>query len=377
MPDKCEGLSFVNCTRSALLAGVVTLLPPLGVVLEILEDIEPDLELLECCRELRKKGYRFALDDFSPHESKLPFLEIADFIKVDFLASAPPTRATIYELAAKAGATVLAEKVETRADFQIAKSEGCLLFQGYFFSKPVVVETSAIPQNHTTYFKLLSILTQTPTNLSEVEALVMQEASLSYRLLRLVNSTLYVPRSPITSIRDALMIVGEDEFKKMVTVALAGDFNSRSAAALIQMALERARFCEMIAPLINEAAPRLYLLGLISLLDTILSMPMSRVLAVLPIDDEMKAALMGIKIPLARALMLIRSYESGDWQQCAEIRDALGITEYVASMIYFESMQWANKVLNPAVIEPTPQQSFFVREIQTGVVDASCTDHGT
>jgi EAL and modified HD-GYP domain-containing signal transduction protein len=111
------------------------------------------------------------------------------------------------------------------------------------------------------------------------------------------------------------------------------------------MALERARFCEMIAPLINEAAPRLYLLGLISLLDTILSMPMSRVLAVLPIDNEMKAALMGIKIPLARALMLIRSYESGDWQQCAEIRDALGITEYVASMIYFESMQWANKVL--------------------------------
>jgi EAL and modified HD-GYP domain-containing signal transduction protein len=108
------------------------------------------------------------------------------------------------------------------------------------------------------------------------------------------------------------------------------------------MALERAKFCELLAPLIKESAPRLYLLGVISLLDVILSIPMSQVVAMLPIDEEMRAALLGLKSPLAIPLKLIHSHETGDWQQYNDIRAVLGITDDAASTIYLESVRWAH-----------------------------------
>ena len=177
IPNSGSEVSFINCTRNDLISGIVTLLPPLSTVLEILENVDPDPELMEACRALRKKGFRFALDDFSPEQSKLPFLEIADFIKIDFLASDAAKRRDIYAMVAGTRITLLAEKVETEADVQRAKSEGCKLFQGYFFSKPVILTTRVVPQNHLTYLRLLAALTRAPSDLSQIEALVMSEPS--------------------------------------------------------------------------------------------------------------------------------------------------------------------------------------------------------
>ncbi|WP_161570988.1 EAL and HDOD domain-containing protein [Granulicella sibirica] len=348
MPDSGDQATFINCTRHSLVSGIVTLLPPASTVLEILENVDPDPELMEVCRGLRSKGYRFALDDFSPEYEKLAFLEVADFVKVDFRASDARTREEIYRLAAPAKARLIAEKVETEADVHAAKAEGCTLYQGYFFCKPIVVSTQVIPQNQVIYLRMLAALTRTPANIFEVEKLVMSDASICYRLLRLVNSAIYGLSAPITSIRSALLMVGDDEFRKMVTVALAGLAGTAHSKAVVQMALERAKFCELLAPLMNESASKLYLLGMLSLIDVILGMPMSQIVDSLPVDREMKAALLGTPSTLARALDLVRCHESGDWREHRDIQKALGLTERTASMIYVESVRWADKATRAA-----------------------------
>lgn len=344
MPEGNNEVSFVNCTRQSLLSGIVTLLPPSNTVLEILENVGHDAELLSCCVELKKAGYRFALDDFSPDAATQPFIAIADYIKVDFMAADAAVRRTIYATAAGYKIKFVAEKVETEADLRTALAEGCELFQGYFFCKPQMVATRVIPHNQLVYLRLLGALTRTPANLSEIETLVMSEASVCYRLLRLVNSALYALPSPITSIRGALMMVGDDEFRKVVTVALANVAATSPSQAVIQLALERAKFCELLAPLMNEPAPMLYLLGMLSLIDVILGMPMKQIMDLLPLDPRMKAACLGEQSSLTIALELVRCHESGDWTTCHDLQETLGLAEPTGSKIYVQAVQWANTV---------------------------------
>lgn len=341
-------ISFVNCTREALVSGIVTLLPSASTVLEILETVEPDPELLDVCVELKKNGYRFALDDFMPDGLHHPFLPIADFIKIDFLASDVNARGKTYALAASYRVRFIAEKVETAAEVKAARDEGCDLFQGYFFSKPTVLQTKVVPQNYLTHLQLLAALAEPPADLSEIERLVMSDASVCYRLLRLVNSALYGLPTHIASIRGALIMVGEKEFRKMVTIALVSAAKAGQSEYATKMALQRARFCELLAPSINESPSKLYLLGMLSLLDVILDIPMAQLLETMPVDSEMKAALLGEHNGLSLSLELVRCHETADWACFEDIRKALRLDEPKTSMIYVDAVHWAEKILKAA-----------------------------
>ena len=343
LPEAKHGLSFVNCTQQSLLSGIVRLLPPSSTVLEILETVEPSRELMECIHTLRHHGYRIALDDFSPDASKLPFLECADYIKIDFLASDAPDRRRIYQMASPHKVRYIAEKVETEADVKKAKSEGCDLFQGYFFSKPVVVESRAIPQNHVIYLQLLGALSRAPADVREVERLVMMDTSICYRLLRLVNSALYWLPCAITSIRGALMMVGDDEMRKLVTVALTSTM-AADRPALVSLALERAKFCELLAPMIKEEPSRLYLLGMLSLMDSFLGLPMAHILRSLPLDQGMKGALLGQGGSLHQVLKVVGEVEQNSERAMNNSR-SIGLTESAASAIRLESSCWADAVM--------------------------------
>lgn len=338
-----KGLFFINCTRDALLSHLVTILPSSGTVLEILEHIEHDRELLDCCVALKKLGYRFALDDVSPDESKRKFMEIADFIKIDFLASDVQTRREIYEMARGNEVRFIAEKVESEADVKVARSEGCDLFQGYFFCKPLMVAAPVIPQNCLIYLNLLAALMHSPANLSEIENLVMSDLSICYRLLRLANSALYGLPSSITSIRTALLMVGENEFLKIVTVAMANIAITPHSRAIIRVALERAKYCELLAPLLDEPPSTLYLLGMLSLMDVILGMPMTQVMNLLPLDHRLKGALLGKNNSLRLPLDLMRARELREWSECELLQKKLGITAPNDSRLCMESIIWADR----------------------------------
>jgi c-di-GMP-related signal transduction protein len=335
---------FFNCTRQSLVSGVVTLLPPNETVLEILENVDPDDELMECCRSLKALGYSFALDDFTPHPSKFPFLEIADYVKIDFLASDKEERKVIRSLAEGSKIKFIAEKVETEPDVEEAWKEGCSFFQGYFFCKPVMIAPRVIPQNQMVYMRLLAELSRQPANITEIERLAKSEPSICYRLLRLVNSAIYCLPTPISSIRSAVMIIGDDEFRKLVVVALANIAGSSRSKAVTRVALTRARFCEFLAPILNESPSTLYLLGMLSLMDVILTLPMRQVIELLPLHATMKAALLGERSPLKVALDLVRARESGGWLETTSIQESLNLRGDVASRLYSDATKWADAI---------------------------------
>jgi c-di-GMP-related signal transduction protein len=347
MPEPDQTLAFVNCTRAALLEGVVTILPPAFTVLEILENIEPDSALLSACRALKKQGYRFALNGFSPLRARTPFLELADYVKIDYRACDARTRREVDAMLMGNWALRVAEKIESEAEMRQAQSEGCMLYQGYFFSRPVLLSSPRLPQNRLLYLRLLAALQQAPADLDEVDLLVSSDATLCYRVLRLANSAMQGRLGTVSSVREALLIVGDDAVRRMVTVALAGVLSGHRPPALVSMAVARARFCELLAPALAQDPEQLYLLGVLSLLDALLEMPMHRILKTLPLHCDMKSALMGHPGRLGSALDLARSLETCDWAQCETLRQSLQLTESAVAAMYVASLHWAANALQP------------------------------
>jgi EAL and modified HD-GYP domain-containing signal transduction protein len=338
-------LAFVNCTREALVGRLVTLLPPRTTVLEILETIEPDAELIDACIDLRRMGYALALDDFLPRAEMQPLIHIASYIKVDFRLADATTRREIHRLVRTSHAALLAEKVEDEEEFDVARSEGYHYFQGYFFCRPKIVANCEIPPNRLNYLRLLAELSRTPLNLSEVMQIVRTEAPLCYRLLRLANSPLWGNRTDITSVSNAFMLVGEDRFRMLVTVAASCVLSQDHPTALISLSLERARFCELVAPLIGEDPKEQFMLGLLSLLDAMLETPMDAIVSSLPLREEAKAALLGTANRVAVPLCLIRSFELGSWTSCACAANDLKVSEDTLSALYTDSVNWAAESL--------------------------------
>ena len=175
----------------------------------------------------------------------------------------------------------------------------------------------------------------------KVSRIVQAEASICYKLLRLANSALMGVRSEVTSVQSAIIFVGEDRFRRLVTVAVSSVLGRDQPQALVSMALERARFCELAAPLLGENASEQYMLGLLSLLDAILQIPMAMLVQSLPLRDEAKAALLGAANPAARPLRLIRCFEAGDWMSCAQAMQISGLPEDGWAQLYFEALKWA------------------------------------
>ena len=344
IPDANQGAAFVNCTRSAIVDGFVTLLPPESTVLEILEDVDPDPAMIDACLALKAKGYRFALDGFLPRPSRAAFLALADFIKIDFMTADFFARKKIYALASGTPARLVAEKIESDPQLRIAISEGCSLFQGYFFSQPTLVESPGVPRNHFVYLNLFAQLQHDSPDLRKLEKIISGDAGLCFRLLRLANSALQYRRGDISTIREALLMTGEDALRHLISVSMTGVMGSERCPALLSMILARARFCELIATTLGENPAEMYLLGLLSLLDVLLQMPFSRILQSIPISNSLKLALGGDSSSAGLALALIQSVESCDWLGCDRIRHQLGLSESGVATAYTESLRWAAKM---------------------------------
>jgi c-di-GMP-related signal transduction protein len=341
IPDSHQGAAFINCTRNAIVDGLVTLLPPESTVLEILEDVDPDPTVVNACLALKAKGYRLALDGFLPRPCRAPFLALADFIKIDFMTADFFARKEIYALASGTPARLVAEKIESDTQLHIAISEGCSLFQGYFFSQPILVESRAVPRNHLVYLSLLAQLQQPSTDLRKLEKIVSGDAALCFRVLRLANSALQHHPGAISTIGEALLMVGEDALRRLISVSMTGAMGSRHSPPLISMTLTRARFCELLAPALGQDPAEMYLLGMLSLLDALLQMPFPRILQSIPIGNQMKLALAGDSSPAGLSLALVRSLESCDWTRCDDIQRQIGLTETAIATAYTRSLQWA------------------------------------
>ena len=344
------GKAFVNCTREALTERLVTSLPPHLTVIEVLETVAVDAAVYDACEELKKLGYAIALDDFIPETEADKLIGLADYIKLDFRALSQEQLARTRKSLQSCGIALIAEKVETEEEFLTAKGEGYKYFQGYFFARPTILERREIPPSHMLYVQLLSAISRSPWDQREVERLVMLEASLCFRLLRLVNSPTLGIRAEITSIRQALLMIGEDEFRKLVTVASATTFGKRfkMSSELILLALHRARFCELIAPAARLLQSEQYLIGLLSAFDAILRIPVAQIVELLPLREEAAGVLLGHDTSAATPFRLVEAYEQRRWVQCARLCRKLRISEAELTTVYLSALQWATREVRDA-----------------------------
>jgi len=334
--------SFVNCTRESLVNGLVTLLPN-STVLEILETVLGDKEVVDACASYKAMGYKLALDDFQLHEGMDGLIELADYIKVDFRLSDAKERAGIIARFKDTNVTLLAEKVETDQEFQAALAEGFTLFQGYFFCYPTVFSKKRVPANGANYLYLLSALSNGKFDVIQLSLMLKSEVSLSYQLLRLVNSAAYGMNHEVRSLQEALMLVGEQQFRKLMMNAIATETCRDRSSELLVHVLHRARFLEMIAPFTGESPTEQYLFGLLSLMDVMLDMPMADLIEALPVRKEIKAALSGEANQISAGLKLFEHYREADWAFCIEQSEVLKSSEGQLSDLYRESLVWAEK----------------------------------
>jgi EAL and modified HD-GYP domain-containing signal transduction protein len=329
----------------SLTGNLVHVLPPETTVLEILETLEPTPELISCCRQLKDVGFRLALDDFVWAPKFAPLVELADYVKVDFMLTRPLRREQLMKRLHGKKLKMVAEKVETLEDHRIAREEGFTLFQGYYFCRPVLLKNRKIPANRITYIRILQLLHDENLNMGELGLLVKQDASLTYRLLRLVNSPVAGIRQEIGSIEAALVVVGEDIFRRIATLAIASELNAGRPPEILRMAFVRARFCEQASELCGLGPMEQYLLGMVSLFPAILHVPMDELVSALPLRVEVREALLGKVCSESSLLRWAECRERGDWNNCESIAPPHGAKQEQLVLCYGEAMLWAEAAL--------------------------------
>jgi c-di-GMP-related signal transduction protein len=336
--------AFINFTENILKSDIFQVLPAKSVIIEILEDIEPTEEIVELCRKLKGQGYVIALDDFVYSDKYRELIELADIIKIDFKITKGYERREVIKQVNSPRIKFLAEKVETIEEFNEAVTYGYEYFQGYYHSKPLMISGKKIPENKAIYLQILKEINNKKFSMENIEKLIKRDVSLSFKLLKLINSSYYSFASEIKSLKQALALLGENEIKKWLYLIVFQTMVENKPETIIIDSLTRARFAEIIAKKneIDINPSNAYLTGILSMIDLLLDSPLDQILEEISILTEVKDALNGISNNGYRRLLdLIIQYEKGEWEQVSIISKELKLDEKSLLQAYYEAIFYA------------------------------------
>jgi EAL and modified HD-GYP domain-containing signal transduction protein len=302
---------FINHTRHLLTMRPI--LPANRCIVEVLEDVTAEPETVAALRRLKGLNYRIALDDFVFSEALVPMIELANFIKLDMRALGAGGFQEQLRLLRRFPVRIVAEKIESEAEFRWCRKLGSELFQGYYLRRPEVLRGRHIPSNRLSVLSLLAECSDTENSAGVIASIVSRDAPLTYGLLRLANSALYRRRAEIRTPAQAVTMLGMDfVYRWACLLAISGSDDCPSG--YLETALQRARMCELIATHCHCAAQEAYITGLLSTLDSLFNAPIEELVAPLPIDSRFKRALLQREGALGAVLDSVIAYEAGDWQ---------------------------------------------------------------
>jgi EAL and modified HD-GYP domain-containing signal transduction protein len=343
--------ALVNFTRDLLLNDVPLMFPPEKTIIEILEDVEPEEDVLEICRNLSRQGYSLALDDFVYHPKLDPLIELVDIIKVDFRLTGNKDVREYVKLFVPRGKKLLAEKVETYDEFQMACDMGFFYFQGYFFSKPQVLVEKDIPSLKMNLLQIMAESNKDEFSIQEIKKLITRDVGISFKLLRYMNSPYFRRLCEISSIHHAIVLLGELGVRRFLSVIMMSELIQDKPDELLRSSIITARMCEQLGLLNKRIRPNpamLFTLGLFSLIDAILDDTMENILGKLPLSHTIKSALLGETSDLSEYLLLTESYEMGQWDAALNRASVLGIDSQNLPAIYQDAITWADALYSMA-----------------------------
>jgi EAL and modified HD-GYP domain-containing signal transduction protein len=339
--------AWVNATREFVLGDLIQAIPPGLVGLEIPENELFDEEMVAALTELKRQGYQLALDDFRNREDSHAPLELFDSVKLNTLELDHAQIKEQVDRLRQHGALVIADKLGTRPEYDVYVGVGCDLFQGYFFCRPAVVGTHGITANRLALLQVVAALHDPGIQLEDIEQLIARDVTLSYRLLRYVNSAFFGLRGDVRSIGQALALLGIENVRRWTTLTVLASIDNKPTE-LTATALIRARFCELAGNALGIASQgELFTLGLFSVIDAMMDAPMHDVIATLPLADDMREALVHRRGQMGELLNCVGSLEQGEYSDARVLIDSAG-------ELYLESMIWANNAVGSLFGDSAP-----------------------
>jgi EAL and modified HD-GYP domain-containing signal transduction protein len=329
-------LAFVNLPRGFLTGRIPLPFSPERVVLEVLEDVAADAEVLNGVRALRERGFRFALDDFVWSPETEPLIGLCDYVKLDVLTYSPDELAALVARLQPSGLQLVAEKVETPAQLAACRRLSFSYYQGYLLSKPTVLTRRSLDSTRLACLRLLAVLSKEDYDVAEAESAIRSDPGLTLRVLRMVNSVSSGLRRRVSSVREAILVLGPRALIGWVMLmSMSG--SEGGGAVNVDTALTRARMCELLAPKAAAAAGPAFTVGLVASLDLLLGLPLAEAMADLPLEDEISAAVLEHRGALGTVLADVLAYE-------VQTEPAL-VPLAEARAAYLTSMAWTQDVL--------------------------------
>lgn len=331
---------YVNLTRAFFERELYLALPSSRVVLEVLEDVEPDAAMAGLMRRARDLGYRVALDDYVHDGRMAPLVAEADIVKVDALALDGRSMREVASALRRPGLVLLAEKIETRERFELAREAGFDLFQGWFYARPDLLRRRTLQADRATLLKVLAAIEDPDVEFEEIGKLVECNLALSHKLLRYVNSAIFTLPQKVDSIRHACAMLGLERLRTCVLLLLLSEVDDKPRELMFN-ALSRARLCQMLAPQASaEVEQKYFTVGLFSLLDAYLDQSIEDLLAEIPLTEDVTRAILEHAGAPGAALDAAVACERADWQA---LEHAPVAPEHL-QRLYVSALEWTRQV---------------------------------
>ncbi|HEY5513049.1 MAG TPA: EAL domain-containing protein [Geomonas sp.] len=340
---------FFNVSYDMLMSDAVELLPKEQVVIELLESIMADQEVVARCRTLKSLGFKLALDDHIYSPSFHEIYHMVDIVKLDVLEIPPGELAGMVGKLRAWPLTLLAEKVESAEQYAACSELGFDLFQGYYFARPVVLRQNKVDVAKLTMLQLMEQV-MAETEISEIEETFKQNPGLTYNLLRLVNSVAIGLRVRIKTLRHALMVLGLEQLKRWITLALyANNDSSGAQSPLLQIAAMRGKLMELLVQSLpnpggRELSDRAFMAGILSLIDVLFEVSMVELVEKLNLVDDVRAALLDRSGVLGRLLLLAGKLEQADFAGVNEHLGECGLTLDQLLAAQVETIAWSDRL---------------------------------
>jgi len=332
--------AFINLPREFIVNETMTPMFHEQAVLEVLEDIQPDPEVINGLKRLKDGGYLIALDDFIFRDELIPFIELADFIKIDIHALSKDEVTHQLSLLKKYHTKFIAEKVETYNEYQFCYGLGFDYFQGYFFCHPEILQQKSLPSNKLVILNLLQKIQEPEISSDELELILVQDITLSYKLLRYINSATFGLRREIDSIKDAVILLGIDNIKNWISLIMMSKIVASKPTELIVTGMIRGKMCEKLAELHHpEVKHQMFIIGLFSVLDALMDQPLIDLLDTVILSTDIKLALLDYSGVQGEIYNCVLQYEKSNWDELSSSN--INAEEFIQS--YLSSVNWADE----------------------------------
>jgi len=341
-----EKKALLHFSNELIASEMVSPLPDQSLLVEFSNSSPIDENLIAACNNLKAEGYQLILEDISETNNINPLINIVDTVKINFKKTNKEKRDIVIKKCKSNNIKLFASDICSFDEYKQAYSAGCSYFHGDFFFQPTYHSCSDIWISKLQYLKLLHEINKPNIEFKEIEKIITEDVSLTYKLLRLINSSFYHFSEEIKSIMQALVLLGINEIRRWASLFVLKEVKGKKPDELIVNSLLRAKLCEDFATMVGveDRKSEYYLMGLMSHIDAFFNRSMDEILEKLPLNKDIKNALLGKKNTLRIALDIIKAYEKGDWQAFTSIMKSYDLNESSFLALYLDSLKWVNQI---------------------------------